>query len=85
MTQSSSSARLKFVKLGDNDLKNLYSQYDQLDNEKFQQFCLDLVKSGSGEKAKKFTMMSVIEMAIDKRKMLKTTQDFILAGMGLGV
>lgn len=85
MTQSSSSVRLKFVKLGDADLKNLYSQYDALSTVDFQKFCTDLIQSGSGGKVKKHIIINAVQFAVDKSKILKTTQDFILAGMGLGV
>lgn len=85
MTQSSSSVRLKYVKLGDVDLKHLYHQYDVLSTVDFQKFCSDLIQSGSGGKAKKQLIVSVVQYTADKAKMLKTTQDFILAGMGLGV
>ncbi len=85
MTQASSAARLKFVKLGDSDLKKLYQQFDMMSTVDFQQYCQSVVNSGSGGKAKKYTIVSKIEMMVEKKSILKITQDFILAGMGLGV
>ena len=85
MSQSSSQARLKFVKLGDDALTQLYHNYECLSTVDFQSFCISTIEQGSGGKAKKSKFTIVLQALIDKNKMLKTTQDFILAGMGLGV
>ena len=85
MSQSSSQARLKFVKLGDDDLRQLYHNYECLSTVDFQSFCVGMIEQGSGGKAKKYKVTITLQSLIDKNKMLKTTQDFILAGMGLGV
>lgn len=85
-TQASSKPRLKKDTLGDDALQRLYSTYEQkLPLEDFKQVCIDFVQSGGGKQARKDEIISAIRLSESNDKALKKAQDFILAGMGLGV
>lgn len=84
-TQSSSKARLKNDTLGDSALTELYREYDRMLLEEFREYCKDVVRSGGGNKPRKDEICNAIDSTQNKGVMLKKAQDFILAGMGLGV
>jgi len=84
-TQSSSKARLQNDTLGDDALKRLYAFYEGLDIGQFKVVCEDMVQNGGGKQKRKDEIISAIRMSTTKDKALKKAQDFILAGMGLGV
>lgn len=84
-TQSSSKARLKNDTLGDDALRQLYSDYETMTEAQFQSKCIELVQSGGGHQPKKNEIISAINESRTRAERLKRTQDFILAGMGLGV
>jgi hypothetical protein len=84
-TQSSSQPRLGNDTLGEDALKALYEAYESHEPESFRVYCKDLVLKGGGKSTKKNQIISSINRTDSTKQMLKTTQDFILAGMGLGV
>lgn len=85
MTQVSSKPRLKNDTLGDRALRELYDGYVQMDDFKFEHLCCEVVQSGGGTQQTKDSIINGIRKASSKAAKLKKAQDFILAGMGLGV
>lgn len=85
-TQSSSKPRLKNDTLGDDSLQRLYAIYESsLDLGQFKQVCEDFVQSGGGKQPRKDEIIRAIRSTTSRHVALKKAQDFILAGMGLGV
>ena len=84
-TQASSKARLKNDTLGDDALKRLYAYYNDLPFDRFKMVCECMVQMGGGKQLMKDQIISAIRLSTKKEVALKKTQDFILAGMGLGV
>lgn len=84
-TQASSKPRIKHDALGNNALTELYAHYAQDDLEEFKAYCAIQVGSGTGSSEKKNQLIRSIHSMEDKGQVLKKAQDFILAGMGLGV
>lgn len=84
-TQSSSKFRLKNDTLGDGALTSLYEGFRTLDIESFEHLCIEVVQAGGGNQPTKDKLISAIKSATKKETKLKKAQDFILAGMGLGV
>lgn len=84
-TQSSSKPRLKNDTLGDDTLKQLYECYETMAEDDFQNFCIDIVQAGGGHQPRKDEIIKAINNAKTRAARLKKAQDFILAGMGLGV
>jgi hypothetical protein len=83
-TQSNSRPRLKNDTLGDEALKTLYSSYKNMDREGFRVVAEEIVQAGGGKQKMKTEIISSFEGA-SKEKILAKAQNFILAGMGLGV
>jgi len=85
-TQSTSKPRLKNDTLGNDALQRLYALYESsLDLGQFKMVCEDTVRFGAGKQARKDEIIVSIRLATKREVALKKTQDFILAGMGLGV
>lgn len=85
-TQTSSKPRLKNDTLGEDSLHRLYGMYESsLPFGQFKQVCEDMVQMGGGKQARKDEIVSAIRRTDSREVALKKTQDFILAGMGLGV
>lgn len=84
-TQSSSKARLQNDTLGDDALKRLYAFYEGLPFGQFKVVCEDMVQNGGGKQQRKNEIILAIRSSTSKEQALKKAQDFILAGMGLGV
>jgi hypothetical protein len=85
-TQSSSKPRLKNDTLGEDSLQNLYGVYQSsLPLEQFKQVCEEIVQSGGGKQARKTEIILAIHSTTSRDVALKKVQDFILAGLGLGV
>jgi hypothetical protein len=84
-TQESSKPRLKNDTLGDQALVDLYDSFTACSAAAFQQKCVDLVQAGGGKQERKNEIINAIVAARSKAQQLKKAQDFILAGMGLGV
>lgn len=85
-TQSSSNPRLKNDTLGEGSLQRLYGYFEsQIDLGHFKQICEDMVQAGGGKQARKDEIIKAIRSTTKREVALKKAQDFILAGMGLGV
>jgi len=84
-TQSSSKPRLKNDTLGNDTLKQLYSDFETMSESEFQKRCIEIVQAGGGHQPRKDEIIKAINNAKTKAARLKKAQDFILAGMGLGV
>lgn len=85
-TQSSSKPRLKNDTLGNDALKDLYDAYRNMDFAPFQHYAKNVISQGSGKEARKQEIINSMDSpTISKAGILKKAQDFILAGMGLGV
>lgn len=85
-TQSFSKPRLQNDTLGEDSLQRLYGYFEsQIDLSHFKQICEEMVQAGGGKQARKDEMIRVIRSTTSRSVALKKAQDFILAGMGLGV
>jgi len=84
-TQSSSQARLKNDTLGDDALSGLYDAFTKLGDAEFEALCASVVQAGGGKQPRKDEIIAAIYATNSKSAKLKKAQDFILAGMGLGV
>lgn len=85
-TQSSSKPRLKNDTLGEDTLQQLYAMYESpIAFDQFKQVCEDVVQAGGGKQPRKDEIIRAIRSTPSRQVALKKAQDFILAGMGLGV
>ena len=85
-TQSSSKARLQNDTLGNDALKALYSAYSSMKIDEFRKYCEKVVQSGGGKQPMKDEIIASMHRPnATQAQILKKAQDFILAGMGLGV
>ena len=85
-TQSSSKPRLQNDTLGEESLQRLYGYFEsQIDLGHFKEICEEMVQAGGGKQARKDDMIRAIRSTTSRQVALKKAQDFILAGMGLGV
>lgn len=84
-TQTNSKPRLKNDTLGNQALQDLYDSFAASSDQAFQQKCIELVQAGGGKQKRKDEIINAIVSARSKAQQLKKAQDFILAGMGLGV
>lgn len=85
MTQTSSQPRLKNDTLGNDALTRLYAMYESLPIGQFKVVCEDMVQAGGGKQPRKDEIIRAIRSSTTKAQALKKAQDFVLAGMGLGV
>lgn len=84
-TQFTSEVRVKYNPLNDDVLKDLFERYHHDDVETFRQFCIDTIMKGTGKKEKKGLFCNDLRQAPSKDKMVVKVQNFIFAGLGLGV
>jgi hypothetical protein len=85
-TQSSSKPRLQNDTLGDQALVDLYRVYEKDDFETFRLYAECVVQSGGGKQPMKEAIIAEFYKPLaTKTTILTKTQNFILAGMGLGV
>jgi hypothetical protein len=85
-TQTTSSPRLKNDTLGDQALKDLYRVYERDEFEMFRLYAECVVQSGGGKQEMKDKIIAEFYKPLaTKTTVLTKTQNFILAGMGLGV
>lgn len=85
-TQSSSKPRLQNDTLGNESLTQLYSAYETMTFDNFRIFAEGVVMAGGGKQPRKLEIVSsMYSPTATKSQILKKAQDFILAGMGLGV
>lgn len=85
-TQSSSKPRLQNDTLGDQALQDLYRVYEQQNFDAFRVYAECVVQSGGGKQPTKDAIIAEFyKSTATKTSVLMKTQNFILAGMGLGV
>lgn len=84
-TQSSSKPRLENDTLGDDALTALYNAYETMSIDDFRIFAEGVVMAGGGKQPMKLAICESMANATNKYKILTKAQNFILAGMGLGV
>jgi len=85
-TQNSSQPRLQNDTLGNEALQQLYKAYENMNFEDFRVFAEGVVMAGGGKQPKKIQIIEeMYKNTSTKPIILKKAQDFILAGMGLGV
>lgn len=83
-TQSSSKPRLENDTLGNDALAALYEAYDTMTRDDFHIFAEGVVMAGGGKQPMKLAICESM-VGASKEKILTKAQNFILAGMGLGV
>jgi hypothetical protein len=85
-TQQSSKPRLENDTLGNEALTELYQAYETMGLEDFRIFAEGVVMAGGGKQPRKLEIInSMYDRNATKEKVLTKAQNFILAGMGLGV
>ena len=85
-TQASSKPRLENDTLGNDALTELYKAYDVMSLNDFRQFAEGVVMAGGGKQPRKLEIInSMYSPTATKTQILTKAQNFILAGMGLGV
>ena len=65
--------------------KHLYDAYVTMDDIQFEALCVSVVQAGGGKQPMKDSIIQAIYATKSKATKLKKAQDFILAGLGLGV
>lgn len=83
-TQTSSKPRLENDTLGNDALQALYKAYETMSLEDFHIFAEGVVMAGGGKQPMKLAICESM-VGASKEKILTKAQNFILAGMGLGV
>lgn len=83
-TQSSSAPRLENDTLGNDALTALYNAYKDMNRDDFHIFAEGVVMAGGGKQPMKLAICESM-VGASKEKILTKAQNFILAGMGLGV
>ena len=85
-TQTSSKPRLQNDTLGNVALVKLYASFDTMPLEEFRKLCEEIVLSGGGKQPMKDAIIASMHSPTASKKLCLTkAQNFILAGMGLGV
>ena len=85
-TQATSKPRLQNDTLGNEALTGLYEAYKSMDLNEFRQYAESIVQSGGGKQAMKTEIINSMSTPLATKSMILTkAQNFILAGMGLGV
>lgn len=85
-TQSSSKPRLENDTLGNEALTELYKAYETMNFEEFREFAEGVVLAGGGKQPMKNAIIASFNAPLASKTLILTkAQNFILAGMGLGV
>ena len=85
-TQTSSKPRLQNDTLGNDALKELYKAYSMMNRDDFRIFAEGVVMAGGGKQPMKLAIIAQMNKPnASKEFILTKVQNFILAGMGLGV
>ena len=83
-TQSSSKPRVQNDTLGNDALTALYKAFETMSVDEFRDFATATVQAGVGKQSVKDKIVAGMQVP-DKSRILQKVQNFILAGMGLGV
>jgi hypothetical protein len=85
-TQTSSKPRLQNDTLGNDALTELYDAYRIMDRENFKIFAEGVIMAGGGKQPMKLAIIDQLNKPTASKEFILTkAQNFILAGMGLGV
>ena len=85
-TQTSSKPRLQNDTLGNDALKELYNAYGSMNKEDFKIFAEGVIMAGGGKQPMKLAIIDQLNKPTASKEFILTkAQNFILAGMGLGV
>ena len=85
-TQTSSKPRLQNDTLGNDALTELYDAYRIMAREDFQIFAEGVIMAGGGKQPMKLAIIDQMNKPTASKEFILTrAQNFILAGMGLGV
>jgi hypothetical protein len=85
-TQTSSKPRLQNDTLGNDALTELYDAYRIMDREDFKIFAEGVIMAGGGKQPMKLAIIEQLNKPTASKEFILTkAQNFILAGMGLGV
>jgi len=85
-TQTSSKPRLQNDTLGNDALTELYDAYRIMDRENFLIFAEGVIMAGGGKQPMKLAIIDQLNKPTASKEFILTkAQNFILAGMGLGV
>ena len=85
-TQTSSKPRLQNDTLGNDALTELYDAYHIMDRENFKIFAEGVIMAGGGKQPMKLAIIDQLNKPTASKEFILTkAQNFILAGMGLGV
>lgn len=85
-TQTSSKPRLQNDTLGNDALQALYKAYETMDFIEFKVYAEGVVMAGGGKASMKNEIVAAMNRPnVTKTMVLTKAQNFILAGMGLGV
>lgn len=85
-TQTSSKPRLQNDTLGNEALVELYKAYETMSIMEFRQYAESVVQAGGGRQSMKTEIINSMSSPLaTKTTILTKAQNFILAGMGLGV
>lgn len=85
MTQKNSRQRIKTDTVGEEGLKILYSQYENQTVTGFRLLCKNLIDQSTGKRETKDKFLNVLDRSSSKSEMLVKVNNYLLAGMGLGV
>jgi len=86
MTQASSRPRVQHDTLGSDTLAELYVKFEsEKDMVLLKDHCHDIITLSTAKAQTKQKFHRLIDECTTHTKLLTTTQNFILAGMGLGV
>ncbi len=85
MTQKNSRQRVKIDSVGDTGLKLLYTQYESQSVTGFRALCKSLIEQSTGKRETKDKFLYVLDKSNSKNDMLLRVNNYLLAGMGLGV
>lgn len=85
MTQSSSRSRVKEDGIGDNTMKQLYSDYSVLTTEQFRVQCKAVIERSHGKSETKNLFYNELDRSNSKDRMVQKVTNYFLAGEGRGV
>ena len=84
-TQSSSKARIKNDKIGEEILKKVFAAYETEPLEEFKKTCVDVIMMSAGKASTKAFFVDNINKMRSKESVLTTVTNYTFAGQGLKV
>jgi hypothetical protein len=86
-TQNTSKERVKVNTITQDDIDNLYAFFSDktISVDEFKVYCKSLIEKSAGSSGKKYYFLNLLDGLKRKEFLLEKTQNYILAGEGLGV